>query len=299
MRSRADKIRREVYGDDVYIRGIVEFSSVCRRRCHYCGLNADNPSAQRFRMPPEEIVETVLEGADAGYRTVVLQSGEDPWYTKDIITQIIERIREKSDVAITLSMGERTPEELAQWRKAGADRYLLKHETSDEEIYSSLHPCGTLADRIACLREVKQLGYETGSGFMIGLPGQTAETIANDLLLLKELQCDMAGIGPFLPHPATPLAQHPPGDAELTERAVALARVLLPKIHLPATTALSVLTGGRTVFDYGANVVMKKLTPPQYAKKYEIYPTNFVQVGIAEGRRYLEDEIRRLGRNPI
>ncbi len=296
----ADKIRSERKGDEVHIRAILEFSNICRRQCKYCGLNCTNTSLPRYRMSGDEIFDVCRQAAQAGYRTIVLQSGEDRCYTTEEMCELVHRIKELG-VYVTLSTGELDREALAQLRRAGADRYLLKHETASESIYRSLHPCGTLENRISCLKNLKDLGYEVGGGFMIGLPGQTTETIAEDLLLLKEIGCDMAGIGPFLPHPMTQLRDHPPGSAELTRRAVALARILMPDINLPATTSLSVLNPGERdmIFSGGANVIMQKVTPTEYRRMYEIYPTPKLVTDILNDRRRVEEQIKKLGRIPV
>lgn len=298
----ADECRRRTVGDTVHLRAIVEFSNHCRRQCRYCGLNAHNSNLRRFRMTPDEIVQTARQAADAGYRTVVLQSGEDAWFTPQVLGDVVRRIKAETGLVITLSCGELPEADYAYFRQCGADRYLLKHETADPELYAALHPCGTLENRVRCLKTLKRLGYETGSGFMIGLPGQTADTIAADLLLLSEIGCDMAGIGPFIPHPGTSLGGEAAGTAELTKRAVALARLLLPKCNLPATTALGVLDSGEKddIFSCGANVVMRKVTPPEYRKFYEIYPADFGAVkSVAEERAELEDIVKKLGRIPL
>lgn len=297
--QKADALRQKTKGDVIDIRGILEFSNYCRRRCVYCGLNSQNKSLPRYRMTLEEIAQAAQEAAEAGYRTLVLQSGEDPYYTPDRLVQMVKSVK-ATGMSVTMSVGELPYETLARLREAGADRYLLKHETADPNLYASLHPCGTFEARIRCLRDIKALGFETGSGFMIGLPNQTAATIAKDLLLLKELSCDMAGIGPFLPHPETPLAHQPPGSGELTKRAVALARLLLPDCNLPATTSLGVLDGQekRDVFSCGANVIMRKVTPLSYRAYYEIYPSQQLTLGVREGRIELEQQIREMGRIP-
>jgi len=237
----------------------------------------------------------------AGYRTIVLQSGEDPWFTPERLGAIIEDIK-KLGVAVTVSCGEMSEEDYAYLKSKGADRYLLKHETADPAAYSRLHPCGTLENRINCLKTIHKLGYETGSGFMIGLPGQKLETIAEDLLLLREIPCQMAGIGPFISNPKTALAGEKNGDPELTRRAVAIARLLLPKANLPVTTALSLMTKEeheQNPFAFGANVVMKKVTPDQYKEAYEIYPADFKPTDIAKDRKELEEIIRSYGREPL
>jgi len=308
----ADRVRTESVGDTVHLRAIIEFSNICKRQCIYCGLNRDNEELPRFRMSHEEIVETSREAVAAGYRTIVLQSGEDPWFTPERLGAIIEDIKaiKITDIgtnksvhpAVTMSCGEMREEDYAYLKSKGADRYLLKHETADPVIYSRLHPCGTLENRINCLKTIHKLGYETGSGFMIGLPGQTLETIAEDLLLLRDIPCQMAGIGPFISNPKTALAGEKNGDPELTRRAVALARLLLPKANLPVTTALSIMTEEeheQNPFAFGANVVMKKVTPDQYKEAYEIYPADFKPTDIAGDRKELEEIIKSYGRTPL
>ncbi len=297
---KADQVRAAHKGDTVQIRAIVEFSNYCRRQCRYCGLNCKNTTAERYRMTPEEILACANMAAEAGYRTLVMQSGEDPYFTPQLLGELIREIK-KTGMAVTLSCGEMPYAAYAYLKSCGADRYLLKHETADPEIYARLHPCGTLENRVRCLCDLKSLGYETGSGFMIGLPGQTLETIADDLLLLEKIGCDMAGIGPFIPHPQTPLKGCPAGSIELTKRAVALARLLLPDINLPATTALGV-AGGESendIFSCGANVIMRKVTPDPYKQKYEIYPAHFEKTDIPAERAFLERRIRALGRIPL
>lgn len=298
--AQADEVQRREKRDVVQIRAILEFSNCCRRRCRYCGLNAENPRVTRYRMSVQEMKEAAAEAVEAGYRTIVLQSGEDPGFPAEDIGEVIRFIKQKG-AAVTVSCGEWPSEVYAYWRDCGADRYLLKQETADPALYGSLHPCGTLAERVGCLRELKRLGYETGSGFMIGLPGQTLDTIAQDLLLLAEIPCDMAGIGPFLPHPDTPLRDCPEGGSELTMRAVALARLLLPQCNLPATTSLGVLSGGarRSVFSCGANVIMRKVTPEPYKSYYEIYPANLGRTEVRRERAELEDWIRSMGKTPV
>lgn len=296
---KADEIRRQHVGDEVKIRAIIEFSNICRRRCKYCGINGDNKKVRRYRMTPEEIIATADRAVQAGYKTIVLQSGEDPGFAENELGEIIREIK-KNDVAVTVSCGELSRDCLRHLRQCGADRYLLKHETADPELYRRLHPCGTLEERIDCLKTIYELGYETGSGFMIGLPGQTLETIADDLLLLKELHCRMAGIGPFISHPDTPLKGAESGSPELTKRAVALARILLPDANLPVTTALGIINAKEkeNAFGCGANVVMKKVTPDEYKADYEIYPAKLEETNIEKDRKVLEEQIRALGRIP-
>lgn len=295
----ADKITKENKGNLVNVRAIVEFSNYCRRNCAYCGINCLNTNAERYRMSPEEIIEASLEAADAGYKTVVLQSGEDSFFDSKLLCQIIKEIKSKRDVAITLSSGEMSRDDYKLIREAGCDRYLLKHETSDIHLYSKLHNGYSFDNREKCLRNLKGLGFETGGGFMIGLPGQTIETIARDILFIKSIPCDMAGIGPFIPHPETELAASLPGSTALTRRAVAVTRMLLPHINLPATTSLAVCDKKERdkVFSGGANVIMKKVTPEKYRKKYEIYPVKYGKIkSVKEEREEINELLKSIGK---
>ena len=273
LRREADQVRRRWVGDAVHVRGIIEFSNYCIRNCQYCGLNRSNTRLQRYRIPPEEIVEIARGAVAMGFKTIVLQSGDDFYYTREMITDIVREIK-ATGAAVTLSVGERPTEDYRAWREAGADRYLLKFETSDPGLYNLLHPGTSLAMRLRCLHDLRVLGYQVGSGFMIGLPGQTGETLTRDLLLMRSLELEMAGIGPFIPHPATPLSRDSAGDVTLSLKVLALSRLLLPWAHLPATTALSSLEkdGRRLGLTGGANVVMPNMTPPAYRRLYEIYP---------------------------
>ncbi len=297
--AQADQVRAEAVGDTVHIRALLEISNHCRRVCAYCGLRSPRTDLPRYRMTPEEIVSAACEAHAVGYRTIVLQSGEDPWFTPKILGELVGEIKARTGMAVTLGCGEMPREDYAYLRQAGTDRYLLKHETADPDLYRRLHPDSTLEQRVACLRTLKELGYETGSGFMVGLPGQTLDTLARDLLLLASIPCDMAGIGPFLPHPDTPLRDGTPGDPELTRRCVALARLLLPTANLPATTALTVRGDNGQVFSGGANVVMRKITPNSYKRMYEIYPAQLPDTDIPAQRAQLEEQIRNLGRVPL
>jgi biotin synthase len=312
----ADRIRKEVKGDDVFVRSIIEFSNYCIRKCKYCGINCFNDKVPRYRMSLQEIVETAEKAIAAGYRTIVLQSGEDPYFNGNSahrLGEVVSAIRAlptdyspepdgtQAVLDITLSVGELPYDALAYLRECGATRYLLRHETSDPELYSFLHPCGTLADRIQCLRNIKKLGYATGSGFMVGLPGQTLASIADDVILLETLECDMAGIGPFISSPDTQLAGYPNGSTELTKRAVALCRIHRPELNLPVTTALGVLNPQelKDAFSCGANVIMKKVTPTKYKAAYQIYPSEIHKTRIIEDRQALDKMIRSLGRRPV
>lgn len=270
----ADKVRRRGVGDTVHLRAIIEFSNYCRKNCLYCGLRRDNRSLTRYRLSEQQILDAAGEAAALGFRTVVLQSGEDPYYSPTAIARIIEQVKNKYDLAVTLSLGEHSRQTYKTWREAGADRYLIKQETADEQLFKRLKPDTSLSQRVQCLYWLGELGYQTGSGNMVGLPGQSLHTLAQDILLMRKLDVDMAGIGPFLPHPATPLKNAAPGSLELTLKTLALTRLCLPQAHLPATTALCTLAreGRRLALSGGANVIMPNLTPPAVRDKYLIYP---------------------------
>jgi biotin synthase len=297
--EKSNQIRKEYCGDEIHIRGIIEFSNYCRCNCFYCGINRKNKNVSRYRMDLGEIVEYAKNAYKVGYKTVVLQSGEDMWYTKEKISYVVQEIKKIGNIAITLSVGERSYEDYKQWKLDGADRFLLKHETADEKLYNTLHPHSSFANRLRCLKWLKELGYQVGSGFMIGLPGQTLETIAKDILLLKELDVDMVGIGPFIPHPKTELRNAKKGNANLTLKALALTRILLKKPHLPTTTALEVtdIDSRKNAFFAGANVIMRKVHPFKYRKLYEIYPNpNINNKGVSEERTEIEEYIKLIGR---
>jgi len=272
--SYADKIRERCLGDEVHLRGIIEFSNYCVKNCLYCGLRRGNRRLVRYRMTADEILETAAEGAAAGLKTIVLQSGEDPHFTAKELSRIIAAVKERYDVAVTVSVGDRTKRDYRLMKEAGADRYLLKHETSDPELFSRLRPGTTLQDRIKRLRWLKELGFQIGSGNMVGLPGQDAETLADDIMLMQELEVEMAGIGPFIPNSDTPLARAQGGDVATTLKVLAVARIVLPNTHLPATTALGSIhpEGRQMALARGANVVMPDITPVGYKKLYRIYP---------------------------
>ena len=272
---RADQVRREVYGDAVFIRGLIEISNYCKRNCLYCGIRAGNGNASRYRLTPEEIALCCDHGYELGFRTFVLQGGEDPFFDETTVCRIVHDIKTAHpDCAVTLSLGEHPKNTYKAWRNAGADRYLLRHETANAEHYAALHPKGTtLKARKECLFALKELGYQVGSGFMVGSPGQTLEHLAEDFAFLLELQPDMIGIGPFLPHCDTPFANESAGDLHLTLRTVALARILFPHALIPATTALGTLhPAGRTLgLQAGANVVMPNLSPEDARARYTLY----------------------------
>lgn len=261
-------------GDEVYLRGIIEFSNHCVRNCHYCGLRAANVGLRRYRMTPAEIAAIAEKAALLGIGTVVLQSGEDPFWDAPTLAEVIRKIKHRTGLAVTLSVGDRPRKDYALWRQAGADRYLLKHETADPELFRRLRPGTILADRLICIRYLRELGYQIGSGNIVGLPGQTLTTLADDIVLLQELDVEMAGIGPFIPHPQTPLANASPGCVDLTLRVLAVARLALPWAHIPATTALGSADaqGRQKALRCGANVVMPNVGPTDYRPLYQIYP---------------------------
>lgn len=266
----ANAVKTERFGNKVFVRGIIEFSNYCRCTCAYCGINAQMENAVRYRMQPDELVAAAV-GAAKVYRTVILQSGEDLYYTAGMLADIVRRIKARTQSAVTLSIGERTPEEYRLLREAGADRFLLKHETANAVLYESLHGV-PLENRLCAQRQLKALGFELGGGFMVGLPGQTDEILAEDLLTLVREGVEMAGIGPFIAHPDTRLKGSEDGDPHKTLKVLALARLLMPRCHLPSTTALNVKGGMKNALLCGADVIMQKATPFEYRKLYDIYP---------------------------
>lgn len=275
LREEAVRIRKLHYGEKVYTRGLIEFTNYCRNDCYYCGIRRGNLHARRYRLTKEEILDCCDRGYELGFRTFVLQGGEDRWFTDERMAEIIRAIRSRyPDCAITLSVGERPYESYRLWKEAGADRYLLRHETANEAHYRKLHPSGmSLAVRKLCLYDLKLLGYQVGAGFMVGSPGQTAECLAEDLVFLKELQPHMVGIGPFIPHHETVFAKEPAGSVEQTLFLLSVIRILLPKVLLPATTALGTLDprGREKGLEAGANVVMPNLSPVKNRKQYDLY----------------------------
>jgi biotin synthase len=270
----ADRVRKECVGDDIFLRGIIEFSNYCRNNCLYCGLRQDNLLAERYRMADDEILDLAKAIKSRACSTVVLQSGEDPIYTMDRMCRIITRIKDETGLAITLSTGQRPYEDYKAFREAGADRYLLRHETANPDLYANLCPGRTLGERTQCLKWLKELDYEVGMGCMVGLPGQTVADLADDVLLIKELGADMIGIGPFIPHEQTPLTDHVPGDTLLVLKMLAVIRLVTRDTNLPSTTALGVLDGAsrKKAFEAGANIFMPVFTPQDYARRYDIYP---------------------------
>lgn len=274
-RELAGKVRQEIYGNRIFIRGLIEFTNYCKNDCYYCGIRKSNQKAVRYRLTEEEILSCCKEGYELGFRTFVLQGGEDGFFTEEKLVRLIQKIRKGyPDCAITLSVGEKTKDEYQRLREAGADRYLLRHETADPDHYRLLHPQRlSLACRKECLFALKSLGFQTGAGFMVGSPGQTPETLAEDFLFLKELNPEMVGIGPFIAHKDTPFGDRQNGSMEDTLFYLALIRLLLPNSLLPATTALGTIhpKGRELGILSGANVVMPNLSPPSVRKKYMLY----------------------------
>ena len=269
----ADSVRHDTLGDEVHLRGLIEFSNICRNDCQYCGIRRGNTCVKRYHMDDDELVETARRAVDIGFQTIVLQGGEDMYYDKDRMSRIIQRIK-SMDVALTLSIGERDYADYKAWRDAGADRYLIRIETTDRDLYHRLNPGMSWQHRHECLLMIKELGYELGSGIMVGLPGQSVESIAEDLLYLKNIGIDMAGIGPFIPHPHTPLAAERGGSLEQALRTMAIMRLMMPDINIPATTAMESLhpQGRIMALQAGANVVMPNVTEGEYRRLYELYP---------------------------
>ncbi len=313
----ADSLRHDTVGDEVYLRGLVEISNICRRNCLYCGIRAGNPKPQRYRMSAEEMVETARLAKKLGYGTVVLQSGEDGSVSAEEIAEIIRQIKRKTNLAVTLSLGERAEEDYITWFKAGANRYLLRFETSNETLYRAIHPPHAQGryrsgSRIELLKTLRNIGYEIGSGVMAGIPGQTWDDLARDIALFAELDLDMIGCGPFLPHPDTPLGgvrSQESGveeqvilDKHLPFKVIALARLVCPAANIPTTTAIATLdpVHGRLLgLSRGANVVMPNLTPACYRKMYEIYPHKAASGETPEETHELAvRQILELGRTP-
>ena len=275
LAQKAEVVRKSIYGNHVYIRGLIEFTNHCRNNCHYCGIRRSNPNCQRYRLSTQEILACCDAGYALGFRTFVLQGGEDPFFTPPKITELVRAIKAAHpDCAVTLSVGEYGREVYQQWYDAGADRYLLRHETADPDLYRALHPADlSLQNRLRCLRDLKDIGYQTGCGFMVGSPGQTPQMILEDLRFIQDFQPQMVGIGPFIPHKDTRYRNEPPGSAALTLRLLAILRLMLPHVLLPATTALGTVLGdGRQMgMRYGCNVVMPNLSPPDVRSKYALY----------------------------
>ena len=275
LRFLADKVRRAYYSNEVYLRGLIEFSNHCKNNCLYCGIRGANQEVDRYRLTKEEILECCKVGYQLGFRTFVLQGGEDPYFTDDIMEDIVRNIRQAHpDCAITLSLGERTKEAFQRFYDAGANRYLLRHETANEDHYKKLHPNDmSLAHRKQNLFDLKAIGYQVGSGFMVGSPYQTLENIVEDLRFLQELQPDMIGIGPYLTHHATPFRDFQNGSYKLTLKMISILRLMFPYALIPSTTALGTIDpkGREEGLRAGGNVIMPNLSPIRVRKSYELY----------------------------
>lgn len=269
----ADFVRHQFVGDEVHLRGLMEFSNICKNNCLYCGIRRDNKLVKRYRLSTEEIIQTANRAAEQGFKTLVMQSGEDLSFTTEKLCHILREIK-KTGMAITLSIGEKTLVEYQAYKAAGADRFLLRIETTDKDLYHRLDPDMSWENRKQCHLNLKKAGLELGSGIMVGLPDQTVESIADDLLFLKDIGIDMAGIGPFIPAPGTPLENEKGREFDLSLRTMALMRLLMPKINMPATTAMEALhpNGRIMALQGGANVVMPNVTSNEYAQLYQLYP---------------------------
>lgn len=300
LRQRADEVRQKYYGKKVFLRGLIEVSSYCKNDCRYCGIRRSNKEAERYRLSREEIMSCCENGYELGFRTFVMQGGEDSFFTDDFLCSVVSEIREKyPDCAITLSLGERSYESYKRLKEAGADRYLLRHEAADPKLYEKLHPAEmSLRNRKDCLFHLKELGYQVGSGFMVGAPYQTTDSLLYDIRFLQSLQPQMIGIGPFVPHHNTEFADTKGGTLQLTLRLLGILRLLFPKVLLPATTALGTIApNGRELgLMTGCNVVMPNLSPVKVRKKYDLYD-NKICTGeeAAECRGCLERRITSAG----
>ncbi len=300
LRERARAVAQKSFDNRIYTRGLIEFTNYCKNDCYYCGIRRSNRAVERYRLTKEEILDCCREGYELGFRTFVLQGGEDGSYSDDTLVDIVTSIKQAyPDCALTLSIGERSYESYERLYRAGADRYLLRHETANEEHYARLHPESlSLRNRKKCLYNLKKIGYQVGAGFMVGSPYQTTENIVEDLLFLKELSPEMVGIGPFLPHHETPFAKEPKGSMELTLILISILRLMLPEALIPATTALGTIhpKGREEGILSGANVVMPNLSPTRVRKNYELYD-NKICTGdeAAECRFCLDRRMKGIG----
>ena len=308
----ADELRKKMVGDDVHLRGLIEVSNYCVRQCTYCGLRLDHKDLKRYRMTREEIIACAHEAVSFGYGTVVLQAGEDYGLKADWLADIISEIKAQTPLAVTLSLGERPLEEIKLWRQAGADRYLLRFETSDNDLYDKIHPPigNDEFTRIELLGKLKELGYEAGSGVMVGIPGQSYETLADDILMFQSLDLDMIGVGPYIANPGTPLADDPsplpfeqqvPNSELMVYKVIALTRLVCPQANIPSTTALATLNknfGRENGLNRGANIVMPNVTPQKYREFYEIYPAKVcIDEAASDCRHCIQGRIRRINRS--
>lgn len=300
LAAKARKVREKHYGKSVYLRGLIEFTNICRNNCYYCGIRRDNASCERYRLSKEQILSCCDMGYELGFRTFVLQGGEDPYYTDEQVVSIVSAIKNSHpDCAVTLSIGEREKESYQMFFDAGADRYLLRHETADKEHYEMLHPAVlSFNHRMQCLRDLKEIGYQVGCGMMVGSPYQKTEHLVKDLRFLQEFKPEMVGIGPFIPHHDTQFAEYPAGTVEMTLRLLSVIRLLLPDVLLPATTALGTIDprGREKGLLAGANVIMPNLSPSDVRDKYLLYD-NKIYAGdeAAEAVREMAERISSVG----
>lgn len=300
LAEKAVEARRSVYGNDVYIRGLIEISNICKNGCLYCGIRNGNKNCERYRLTKEQILSCCDEGYPLGFRTFVLQGGEDPFFTDDVVCDIVESIKSRyPDCAVTLSLGERSYDSYKRLFDAGADRYLLRHETADEEHYKKLHPVEmSFKNRMECLHNLKKIGFQTGCGFMVGSPYQTDLSLAKDLKFIEEFKPQMSGIGPFIPHKDTLFSNMPAGTVGLTCFLLSIVRLISPSILLPATTALGSIDpiGREKGILSGANVVMPNLSPVETRAKYELY-NNKLSSGAeaAANKKLLEEQMEAIG----
>ena len=300
LAQKADEVRRQVYGNHVYIRGLIEFTNYCRNNCHYCGIRRSNPNCQRYRLSMEDILACCDGGYALGFRTFVLQGGEDPFFTPQKITELVRAIKNAHpDCAVTLSVGEHDRAVYQEWFDAGADRYLLRHETANPDLYRALHPAElSLENRMRCLRDLKDIGYQTGCGIMVGSPGQTPATLAKDMVFMQDLKPHMVGIGPFLPHSDTPFRDEAAGSVELTLFLLALCRLMLPGVLLPATTALGTAEADGRIRGVlaGCNVIMPNLSPAAVRKQYMLYDNKAgTELTAAQGVALLRQQMEAIG----
>lgn len=294
----ADKVRAEYVGKGVHLRALIELSNICAKSCYYCGLRCENTNLERYRLSVQETIEFAAEAKREGYKTVVLQSGEADNFSTAEMMEIISGIK-SMDMAITLSLGEKTYEQYKAYKDAGADRYLLRIETTNEEIYDKLHPKMSYKNRLKCLQNLRDLGYEVGTGCLVGLPQQTLADLADDILFFKKFNVDMVGLGPFIPNPDTPLKNLEAGDFFLSIKVMALVRLLLPDINIPATTAMESLhkDGRKIALQAGANVIMPNVTATNYRQKYLLYPGKIgLQVSTKQNRQKVIEMINSIGR---
>ncbi|MDU1412414.1 MAG: [FeFe] hydrogenase H-cluster radical SAM maturase HydE [Clostridium sp.] len=297
--EKSNDVRQKWYKKDVYLRGLIELTNYCKNDCLYCGIRKSNKLAKRYRLKEEEVLECVDVGDGLGYKTIVLQGGEDTYYTDDVLESIIMKIKAKyPENVVTLSLGERSYNSYKRLYDAGAERYLLRHETANEELYNKIHPGANFKNRINCLKNLKEIGYQVGAGFMVGIPGQSKEDLVKDLRFLKDFNPHMCGIGPFIPHKDTPFGDQKSGTLDETILLLGIIRLLLPKVLLPATTALSTIAkdGRQKGIKVGANVIMPNLSPKNVRDKYSLYNGKVhSNLEAAECKNDIENELNKIG----